>query len=167
MKKILFLLLILSLSIPAQEISVLKEVDSKRLKADFVKSNYQMNIILTHLKNNYKVTADKYDIIQDEEMGNTECGFTVDFEKNIKYTFNNCGEASPVRERIVFPPAKIVNLRKWVEQIYAAYPMDIKNIWYPDKYGVRKYGPEKKEAGCYYTISQSKVDSIIEVWCGS
>ena len=85
MKKLLFLLLILSLSIPAQEISVLKEVDSKRLKADFVKSNYQMNIILTHLKNNYKVTADKYDIIQDEEMGNTECGFTVDFEKNIKY----------------------------------------------------------------------------------
>lgn len=42
--------------------------------------------------------------------------------------------------------------------------MDIKNIWFS---GTTEYGPEKKEEGCYYTIKQSKVDSVIEIWCGS
>ena len=165
MKNIIFLsLLLTSLSFSAQEIITLKDPDSKVLKTKFEESNYQMNIILTYLKENFKITKNRYDIKKDKQMGNTECGFTVDFEKNIKYTYNDCGEASGVRELIVFPPAKIDNLKKWVERINAAYPMDIKNIWFS---GTTEYGPEKKEEGCYYTVKQSKVDSVIEIWCGS
>lgn len=82
MKNIIFLsLLLTSLSFSAQEIITLKDPDSKVLKTKFEESNYQMNIILTYLKENFKITKNRYDIKKDKQMGNTECGFTVDFEK--------------------------------------------------------------------------------------
>ena len=58
----------------------------------------------------------------------------------------------------------MTELRKWIEYINDAYPMDIKNIWYE---GGNEYGPEGKEAGCYYNILPSAKNSMIEVWCGS
>lgn len=165
MKQIMYLAILLFFAKSfAQEPIELKDVNSKALKERFEKSNYQLNIILTYLKENFKTVSEKYDIQKAKELDNAECGFSINFERNLTYTINECEEGKGVRERIVFPPAHIDNLKKWVEQINAAYPTDIKNVWNNENY---EYAPKDREAGCYYTITQSKVDSIIEIWCGS
>ena len=154
---------LLSLQLSAQEFA-LKQVDTKNLKERFEKSNYQMNIILSYLKENYKATSEKLDVKLDPDFDNKECGFTQKFEYGIEYTYQNCGEAKPVEEKIAFPKIDKVRLQKWIENINNCYPMDIKNIWYA---GEHEYGPEDKEAGCYYKIIPSKEKNIVEIWCGS
>lgn len=153
-----------SLQLDAQDSFVLKEVDSKSLKQKFEKSNYEMNIVLTYLKENYKVVEKKSNIKLDPDFDNEECGYTIKFEHGIEYTYRNCGEAKPVEETIVLPKVDKVRLQKWIENINSAYPMDIKNVWYK---GENEYGPENEEAGCYYKILTSDKKSIIETWCGS
>lgn len=160
---ILIALFFLSFQIYSQNF-VLKKVDSKALKQKFEESNYEMNIVLTYLKENYKVVEEKSDIKLDPDFDNKECGFTIKFEYGIEYTYRNCGEAKPVEELITLPKVDKVRLQKWIENINSAYPMDIKNVWYK---GENEYGPEDEEAGCYYKILPSDKNSIIETWCGS
>ncbi len=138
-----------------------KEVPSEKLKAEFIKSNYQMNIIHTYLIRNYKVASSKVDI---KKFAGKECAFKRQFKPNITYILNDCEEGKGVFETIVFPKANLKALKNWVEQIYRTQPMDIKNVWYPGK---NEYGPEPKEEGCYFKILQQKNRSVIEIWCGS
>ena len=123
-----------------------------------------MNIILTYLKENYKASSEKFDIKLDPDFDNQECGFTQKFEDEIEYTYHNCGEAKPVEERIIFPKVDKARLQKWIENVNASYPMDIKNVWYK---GENEFGPEDEQAGCYYKILPSQEKSIVEIWCGS
>ena len=155
---------LITLRIGAQKSLILKEVITKDLHQQFEKSNGQMNIILSYFEKNYKAVSEKLNVLIDEEMGGVECGYTKKFEFGIEYTYHNCGEARPVKERIILPKVTMTELRKWIEHINDAYPMDIKNIWYE---GGNEYGPEDKEAGCYYNILPSAKNSVIEVWCGS
>lgn len=169
MKNILSILLLsflcLNASSQTEEKSFeLKAVQSDSLKKQFEESNYQMNIILTYFKKHYTVSGEKTDIKKDEEMGGDECAFTQKFKEGITYSYHNCGEAKPVEETVVFPLVELDQLKKWIEGINASYPMDIKNIWYKDK---NEYGPEDKEAGCYYKILNSKKNRTVEIWCGS
>ncbi|MEQ6124229.1 hypothetical protein AAON49_08525 [Pseudotenacibaculum sp. MALMAid0570] len=152
-----------SFAITAQESFVLKTPNSKKLKKEFEKSEYQMNIILSYLEKNYKSTTGKLDIKKDDEMGGVECGFTKKFEYGIKYTYHNCGEAAPVKEKLIFPKTQLAVLKKWIEQIDKSNPSDIENTWYKGK---NEYGPKNEEAGCYYKIKQTKAQSVIEISCG-
>lgn len=161
---ILIISFILSYQIQAQETFVLKEVPTQKLKQQFEKSNYQMNIILTYFKENYKATSEKLNIQLDSDFENEECGFTMKFEYGIEYTYRNCGEAKPVEEVIVLPKVEKTRLQKWIENINNAYPMDIKNVWYE---GENEYGPKDEGAGCYYKILPSDKNVRIETWCGS
>lgn len=143
----------------------LVEVQSDSLKKQFEEQNYQMNIILTYLKNNYTISGGKTDVKKDEEMGGDECAFTQKFKEEISYSYSNCGEAKPVEETVLFPKSvKMNELKKWIEGINDSYPMDIKHVWYKDK---NEYGPEDKEAGCYYSISTTKNNVSVDIWCGS
>ena len=165
MKPIIFIFfLVVSFQIKAQEHFVLKEVNIVKLKQQFEKSDYQMNIILTYLKENYKATSEKLNIQSDPDFDNEECEFTMKFEHGIEYTYRNCGEAKPVEEVIVLPIVEKSRLQKWIENINSIYPMDIKNVWYK---GENEYGPESEEAGCYYKILPSDKNVTIETWCGS
>ena len=148
----------------AQESFTLKKVDIQSLQHRFEKSQYEMNIILTYLKENYAATSKKLNIQLDSDFDNEECGFTIKFEHGIEYTYRNCGEAKPVEEVIVLPSIDKSRLQKWIENIHSIYPMDIKNVWYQ---GENEYGPKDEEAGCYYKIIPSETNSIIETWCGS
>ena len=122
-----------------------------------------MNIILRYFENNYKVISDKTDILKDEEMGGVECGFTKKFEFGIVYTYHNCGEAAPVKEKIILPKTDTARLQKWIENIDNSNPTNTNNIWYK---GENEYGPKDEGAGCYYKIIPLKEKSMIEVWCG-
>tara|TARA_R110002073_G_scaffold8207_5_gene45821 strand:+ start:33420 stop:33920 length:501 start_codon:yes stop_codon:yes gene_type:complete len=162
--RILFLLVfVFSIQVSAQKVFSLKSPNSEKLKKEFIKSNSQMNTILTYLEANYKATTQKTNVLKDSEMGGVECGFTKKFEFGIQYTYHNCGEAAPMKEEIVFPKTKIIELKKWVEKIYKSEPDSNQNIWYPNK---NEYGPKDKEVGCYYKIKQTKGKSIIETFCG-
>lgn len=140
------------------------EVQSDSLKKQFIEKNYQMNIILTYLKTNYTVSGGKTNIKKDEEMGGNECAFTQRFKEGISYSFQNCGEAKPVEEKLEFPKTNLDDLKKWIVDINNAYPMDIKHVWYK---GENEYGPEDEGAGCYYKILTSKKKMKVEIWCGS
>lgn len=165
MKRFIFIILfLLSYQVKAQETFVLKEVNTQKFKQQFEKSNYQMNVILTYLQENYKATSEKLNIQLDSDFNNEECGFTMKFEYGIEYTYRNCGEAKPVEEVIVFPRIEKPRLQKWIENINSIYPMDIKNVWYQ---GENEYGPESEEAGCYYKMLTSDKNVTVETWCGS
>ena len=152
-----------SLVATAQESFILKTPNIQKLKQGFKKSEYQMNVILSYLEKNYTSVSKKLDILKDDEMGGVECGFTKKFEFGIEYTYHNCGEAAPVKEKIVFPKTKLATLKKWIEQIDKSNPTEIESIWYKGK---NEYGPKNEEAGCYYKIKQTKTQSIIEITCG-
>lgn len=160
---LLIILLFFSFQISAQKSFQLKEVDSKKLLQEFEKNNYQTNVILAYFENNYKATSGKLDILKDKEMGNVECGFTKKFEHGIVYTYYNCGEAAPVKEKIILPKTNLTQLKKWIEGIHKADPSEIENIWYKDE---KEFGPKDEGVGCYYKIKQAKTNSIIDVWCG-
>lgn len=134
-----------------------------QLKKEFLKSDYQLNTVLTYLERNYKAISEKTDIKTDPEFNNAECGFTKKFEFDIKYTLYKCGEAAPIKETITFPKCSLSELKKWIENIHASSTEEITNVWYEDK---NEYGPKDKEAGCYYTLKQTDTQSIITIWCG-
>lgn len=160
---LLVFLLLSSISFFAQESFVLKTPNAKKLKQAFEKSDYQLNIVLSYLEANYKATSGKFDIKKDEEMGGVECGFTKKFESGIVYAYRNCGEAAPIKEKIIFPKTELAKLKKWIEQIDKANPSNMESVWYKGK---NEYGPKDEEAGCYYKIKQMKSQSIIEIFCG-
>ncbi|MBL4605732.1 MAG: hypothetical protein JKY02_08780 [Flavobacteriaceae bacterium] len=147
----------------AQNTFVLKNPDTLKLKQEFLKSDYGMNIVLTYLERNYKETSAKTAIKTDPEFNNQECGFTKKFEFNIEYTLYECGEAAPKTEKITFQKTSLVNLKKWIELMHASEVDEILNVWYING---TEYGPKDKEAGCYYKIEQTKTESIISIWCG-
>lgn len=161
---ILLVLCLLNATIAAQQTFILKNPDTLKLKRTTQESNYDINVILTYLEKNYKATSKKTDIKKDPDFNHKECGFTKKFEFNISYTLYECGEASPVKEEISFPKVSDKRIKRWVELIYSCYAMDIPNIWYPKK---QEYGPDNKEAGCYYTITQTKNRTKVNTWCGS
>lgn len=148
----------------AQKHFELKLPDTLTLKQKFLKSNYDFNITLAYLENNYSSNSKKTAIKTDPDFNNKECGFTKKFASNIEYTYYDCGEASPVKEEIIFPKVPLSTVKKWVELMYSCYPMDIPNVWYPKK---NEYGPKDKEAGCYYTITEKENKTVINTWCGS
>lgn len=141
----------------------LKKPDLKILSEELSKSEYSINVILSYLERNYKATTEKIDILKDAEMGNVECGFTKKFEPGIVYTYNNCGEAAPVKELISFPKIKSDQLQKWIEEIHSINPSKIINTWYK---GENEYGPKDEGVGCYYKIKQSKNNSVVDIFCG-
>ena len=65
---------------------------------------------------------------------------------------------------VIFPKTELPSLKKWVELIYLSTETEISNVWYKDKI---EYGPKNKEAGCYYSITQTESQSIIDIKCGS
>jgi len=160
---LLIVLLFLSFSLSAQKIFVLKTPNSEKLKQEFVKSNYQMNTILTHLEKNYTVTSGKLDIKLDPDFDNAECGFTKKFKSGIVYTIFSCGEAAPQKEKIFFPKTKTSELKKWIEAIHRSEAEDNNNKWYKGK---NEYAPKDEGPGCYYKIIQTKTQSIIDIFCG-
>ena len=165
MKSTLFILLFtLSLTTTSGQNFQLKKINSNELGKEFAASNYEMNTLYTHLKRNYKIIREKYNVKYDEEMNNEECGFMAQFEPNITYTYLNCGEAKPVEEKISFPKVVKEALQYWIEQLHLTQLMGDHNIWYK---GENEYGPKDEEAGCYYKIIPSKEQSIVEIWCGS
>jgi hypothetical protein len=158
-------ILLFTVQISAQDKFELKPADAQKLKQQFEDNNYQENIILSYLKENYKVTSKKLDIKLDPDFDNKECGFTLKFEHGIVYTYHNCGEAKPVEEKILFPKVDKVTLQKWIETIEKANPAaaDTNNVWYENE---TEFGPKDEGVGCYYKILPSKDKSIVEVWCG-
>jgi hypothetical protein len=161
---ILVVILFCSSLTTAQKKFTLKTPDTLALKKAFLKSDHELNVILTYLEKNYRATSKKTDVKTDPEFNNIECGFTKKFEHGIEYTLNQCGEATPVREKITLPKISLAKLKKWVELIHFSNDYDIKNKWYAKK---NEYGPVDKEAGCYYTIEQTATKSMIHTWCGS
>lgn len=161
---LVFIFLICSSLLSAQEKFVLKDPDTLRLKKEHENSNYGINTVLTHLERNYKSISGKLDIKLDPEFNNQECGFTKKFESGITYTLYNCGEAMPYKEYLTFPKVASKTLKKWIELMYASWGQDIKNKWYKGK---NEYGPEDEEAGCYYKLKQTKTQSKVDIWCGS
>ncbi len=161
---ILVFLCFLGSNVLAQNGFILKDPDTLKLRQAQLKSNYGINTILTYLEENYKSISKKTDIKTDPDFNNKECGFTKQFEFNITYTYYACGEATPLKEELIFPKISDSVIKRWVELIYSCYGMDIPNIWYPEK---QEYGPDTKEAGCYYTITQTEKSTKINTWCGS
>lgn len=143
----------------------LKPVDSQKLRQQFEDSNYQELIIVSYLKEHYKATSDKINVLYDQEMGGVECGYTLTFEGGIQYTYHKCGEEAPVKEKIIFPKLNQSRFKKWIENIEKANPAaeDTHNIWYKNE---NEFGPKDEGVGCYYKILPSKKNSIVEVWCG-
>lgn len=161
---LLWILCLCSIGAVAQKQFELKQPDTLTLKKKLLENDYDFNIILAYLENNYPSNSKKTDIKTDPDFDNKECGFTKKFASNIQYTYYNCGEATPVKELIVFPKMPLSAIKRWVELIYSCHAMDIPNRWYPKK---NEYGPSDKEAGCYYTISQKKNKTVVNTWCGS
>lgn len=110
-----------------------------------------------HYGENPKKTA-----VKTEADGTTECGATSVFDRGITYTVEQCNESAIQYQKVVLPKTDIHTLQKWVEHIYASGITDIPNAWYSDT----RYGPTDKEAGCYYTITQSDTQSSIAIECG-
>ena len=156
---------LVTLQLTAQSDFELKKFDSQDFKQRFEKSNYDMNVVLTYLKENYKVTSEKLDIKLDPDFDNKECGFTKKFEQGISYTYYNCGEAKPIIETITLPKVELTRLQKWIENIEKANPSaaDTNNVWYKDE---NEFGPKDEGVGCYYKILPSEKNSIVEIWCG-
>jgi len=158
------LLFFLVISLSAQTFE-LKSVDSKKLKKQFEDSNYQANIIVNYLKEHYKSTSDKTNVLYDSEMGGIECGYTLKFEHGIEYTYHQCGVESPAKEKVIFPKLNDSRFKKWIENIEKANSSaaDTANIWYKNE---NEYGPKDEGVGCYYKILSSKDKSIVEISCG-
>jgi len=138
----------------------------KTLRSLIAKNDVGSDIILLYLEHNYGKNSPKYNIKKDSEFNNQECGFTKKFKHHIIFTTNNCGEASPIIQKITFPKTTTKALKNWIEQIYTIeLPKDVlpNNEWYENGF---EFGPKDKEVGCYYKIKQSSYNSIVTVWCG-
>lgn len=162
MKTTFFTLLVCcTLGLSGQNYFVPKEVPSEQLKAEFIKSNYQLNIIRSYFQQNYKASSAKKDI---KTVQGDECGFTQQFEPGISYRYDGCAEGKGIFETVTFPKTDVKYLKRWIEQIYESEPMEIHNIWNDS---TLEYAPEGREEGCYYTIFQEQNKSIVKIWCGS
>ncbi|MFY0629442.1 MAG: hypothetical protein JXR05_03615 [Flavobacteriaceae bacterium] len=161
---LLTVIIFFSCSTSNQKPFILKNPDAVQLKKEFLKSDSQLNTVLTYLERSYKATSEKTDIKTDPDFNNAECGFTKKFEFSIEYTLYKCGEAAPMKETITFPKTSLEQLKKWIEDIHASQTEEeVTNVWYKDK---NEYGPKDEEVGCYYTIKQTEAQSIISIWCG-
>ncbi|MFK8059773.1 MAG: hypothetical protein AB8B78_06730 [Polaribacter sp.] len=160
-------LIFISQVILSQKKFELKIPEIKKLKLLKNNSQNDVDLFFLYMENNYKSISNKFDIINDSDFeNNPECGFKKNYEYGILFTSNSCGEASPLKQAIVFPKTKEKELRKLIENIYYAdlyENSDSTNKWIKDK---NEFTPEKNEAGCYYKIIQSKDKSTIEVFCG-
>lgn len=159
----LVLFLMMGVSITAQKLFHPKNPDVDKLKKILLNSNYTVNNNLIYFDSNYIAITEKINIKLDPDFDNTECGFTKKYKPGIIYIYENCGEAKPLQETIIFPKTTNKILAPWIELLYQSNATEIKNIWYDNN----KYGPHDKEAGCYYTIKQGKDTTSIDIWCGS
>jgi len=165
MKKInsMIILMMFSSLITAQEVFLLKDPDVKKIQNLTNESDYLEASIFTYLYMNYNNDSKKSNV-KKEPNGVTECGYTKEFSYNILYTIQQCDEAPMLTEKVIFPKTELTSLKKWVELIYLSTETEISNVWYKDKI---EYGPKNKEAGCYYSITQTESQSIIDIKCGS
>jgi len=162
MKHITYLLLILVFTCRCSEKKFqLALPDIQKIESLSSESEFGLNEVLVYLEMNYKKKGKKTQVRIDDD-GKTECGYTQVFDFDISYTTEQCEEASNLKEIIIFPRTSIDEVKKWVESIYASGETDIPNVWYND----HEYGPNDKEVGCYYTISQSGKTSKIAITCG-
>jgi len=162
---LLFTLLLFSCTSFSQQTFILKLPDAEKLNKRYNEKETSTDIVYLYLNENYKSNSVKYAIQTDADFDNIECGFTKKFKHGILFTTNNCGEASPLIQKITFPKTNRSTLQKWVELIYkASIPLDSKstNKWKNNN----EYIPKDEEAGCYYKIIDTSKLSIVEIWCG-
>ena len=157
--------LLFSINSFSQQQFVLKLPDVEKLNKRYNDDEGITDIIYLYLNKNYNSNSVKYAIQTDADFDNIECGFSRKFQSRILFTTYNCGEATPLIQKITFPKTTIGSLQKWIELIHkASLPLDSKptNNWKNQK----EYNPEGGEAGCYYKIIETTTKSIVEVWCG-
>lgn len=155
-------LLFFSLGLPAQKAFQPVNPDVQKMR-QLLEKDYSINNNLIYFDSNYKAVTGKTDIKLDADFDNIECGFTKKYEPGITYIFENCGEAKPQREKIIFPKISSKSLKNWIELLYQSNLTEIKNVWHNEN----EYSPHDREAGCYYKIIQGKKKTTIDIWCGS
>jgi hypothetical protein len=162
---LLFTLLLFSCTSFSQQSFVLKLPDAEKINKRYNENESITDVVYFYLNKNYNSNSAKYAIQTDADFDNIECGYTKKFKYGILFITNNCGEASPLIQKITFPKTNRSTLQKWVELIYkASLPSDSKptNNWKNQN----EYTPNEGEVGCYYKIIETSTKSIVEIWCG-
>lgn len=136
----------------------------EKLKKQYEFNYSQIGVIYLYLKNNYKPTSKKKDIVKNNYKTDKRiCSFRQEFNK-IEYYLNNCSEKGSA-EKIQIPKINLDTVRKWIEQIYKVTDCDncVKNKWNKNK---MIFGPIDDGAGCYYSIKEFEYKIEITIDCG-
>ena len=125
----------------------------------------QQDKIYLYLINNYNPTSKMTNKEVYEWAKEHLCAFERTFEHGISYAIEQCQEASGSRIEIRFPKMKRKALMQWIEQIDEIDNMSgpNKNVW---KERNSKFEPKGPEAGCYFSITETRKNTIVNLRCG-
>ena len=143
---------------------VLKSPDAKKIQAQLEK-NPANSEIYYYILNNFTPTSKQIEKKMYEWETSQLCSFKQLFENNIKYTEDQCGEASGLRIKVTFPKMDRKILMNWIEQISKVNSMSnaSDNIW---KQNNSNFEPKEAEVGCYYSITETTKNTIVNLLCG-
>ena len=158
---ILFIILFGFLS--CKETFILQQPDSKALTALARKGEFYGDVVHLYFTENYSASSDKKDIKYLDYDPEYECGFTQEFEGGLVFRKEACVEAGGVNWALDIPEATEVEIKEWVERLYAAELPDWPGEWTSDW----EYGTQGGEAGCYYSIIRKPDIWRVVIWCGS
>lgn len=158
-----FMALIISSSISSQQL-VLKTPDAKKIQVQLEKDSANDEIYY-YLLNNYTPISKQLEKKMNEWEKSRLCAFKQNFEYNINYAIDQCGEASGIQIEVVFPNIKRKAMMQWIEQISSVNPMSNTSnyVW---KENNTKFEPKEAEAGCYYSITETGKNTIVNLYCG-
>lgn len=158
-KKIIFFLIIIPIIGYSQNFKLITP-DVQGLKEELVLNNSK-EIMYTYLLQEYKKIGQKKKIKKYEYNQSEICAFEQEFYGGITYTIDQCPEESGINYSITFPKTDRKKLMEWVEIMDSNDLSEVENSW-----NTNKYRPSDEGVGCYYSIKETDINSIVEVWCG-
>ncbi|GAB5556854.1 MAG: hypothetical protein SchgKO_10670 [Schleiferiaceae bacterium] len=117
---------------------------------------YYESMAYIYLVEYYKADGERDSVIYGDYEGDPICSYYQAFEGGISYSLSGCGEEGGADEDMVFPKMKLSDAKALIERLF----YDPWNTW------VSENAYEPDGAGCYYGITQTETQTIIEIYCG-
>lgn len=158
---LLFILLVCCMS--CKEDFILVQPDSEALTALARQGEFYGDVVHLYFTENYTSRSGKKALKYLDYDPEFECGFTQEFKGGIVFRKEACVEAGGVNWALDIPRVPEAEIKRWIEQLYAAELPDWPGEWTSDW----EYGTQAGEAGCYYSLVDKTSHWQVVIWCGS
>ncbi|MEQ8474091.1 MAG: hypothetical protein RIC35_23045 [Marinoscillum sp.] len=141
----------------------LPELDHELLGKEYQKSGYAEDLIYIYLHTTFDSLEKKKEVIHYKYPNYSICSFNQNFQHEINYSIEQCGEAGGASVILVLPKTERRSVVNLINDLYEIDRTDIENEWNAE---YTKFEPKDNGVGCYYEIIEKENATVIKNYCG-